>query len=165
MLQQDGYAHAFGDDGRIRGRWTPTSDTGVFPTWSLVADNLYLGGQPVHGLPGDVVAVVDCDQVRFYEEPKDAVFLHLRFDDSETIPQPTLLKAAAQLVNRLRAGGPVYLHCRFGLNRSALIAARCLILAGAEPAAAIAQLRERRDPRVLCNKDFAGYLQTLQPGS
>jgi protein-tyrosine phosphatase len=164
MTASDGYAHAFADDGRIRGRWTPNSESGVFPTWNLVADNLYLGGQPVHGLPEDVTAVVDCDQVRFYEEPKGAVFLHLHFEDCETIPQPALLEAAARLVNRLRTSGPVYLHCRFGLNRSALIAARCLILAGAEPAAAIAQLRERRDPRVLCNEDFAGYLLTLQPG-
>src|SRR4051794_20219874 len=165
MAGRAGYRYPFGDDGRIRGRWRPGSECGVFPIWSLVADNLYLGAEPVHGLPPNVVAVVDCDQVRFYEEPRDTVFLHLHFDDGPTVPEPALLEAAARLINRLRRIGPVYLHCRFGLNRSALLAARCLLLAGAEPAAAITQLRERRDARVLSNETFADYLMTLQPGS
>lgn len=61
-------------------------------------------------------------------------------------------------VNACRADGPTLVHCQAGLNRSGLVAATALILAGAAPADAIALLRERRSPAVLCNTSFEQWL-------
>jgi protein-tyrosine phosphatase len=44
------------------------------------------------------------------------------------------------------------------LNRSALVAGMALILDGWKPADAIALLREKRSPAVLCNPAFEQWL-------
>jgi protein-tyrosine phosphatase len=54
--------------------------------------------------------------------------------------------------------GAVLIHCQAGLNRSALIAAMVLVRMGRAPSDAIALLRERRSPAVLCNPTFEQWL-------
>jgi protein-tyrosine phosphatase len=157
----DGYSYPFGDDGRIRGHWKRDSACGVVPTWTQIDETLYLGGQPVHGLPPDVDLVVNCDHVRFYEVPAGVAYLHLPFADGPLV-EPDQLWAVARLIDRLRTAGQcVYLHCRFGLNRSGLLAALCLVAAGSSAGAAVELLREARDERVLCNPAFAAYVHSL----
>lgn len=52
--------------------------------------------------------------------------------------------AGVRLRERLRAGGRVLVHCRGGLGRAGSVAARLLVEFGAEPRAAIAQVRAAR---------------------
>ena len=71
---------------------------------------------------------------------------------------------AATLVNEWRKQGTVLVHCQAGLNRSGLVTATALVLDGWDPAAAIAHLRDRRGPAVLCNPDFEAWV-LAQSGS
>jgi hypothetical protein len=68
------------------------------------------------------------------------------------------VRRIAQWVNDCRAEGMTLVHCQAGLNRSNLVAATALILDGMEPAKAIALLREKRSPAVLCNTSFEAHL-------
>lgn len=75
-----------------------------------------------------------------------------------------LVLDVAGLVNEWRKQGTVLVHCQAGLNRSGLITAAALVLDGWDPAAAIAHLRDRRGPAVLCNPDFEAWV-LAQSGS
>lgn len=66
--------------------------------------------------------------------------------------------AIAAWVNVCRKDGPTLVHCQAGLNRSGLVAARALTLDGMNAADAIALLREKRSPAVLCNRSFESWL-------
>lgn len=55
-------------------------------------------------------------------------------------------------------GKKVLIHCQAGLNRSGLVAAQVLTRDGYSPADAIALLREKRSPVVLCNQAFENWL-------
>jgi len=52
-------------------------------------------------------------------------------------------------------------NCQAGLNRSSLVAAYALMLAGATAADAIELLRQERSPAALCNPAFADWLRAL----
>ncbi|MET1065442.1 MAG: dual specificity protein phosphatase family protein [Arthrobacter sp.] len=67
--------------------------------------------------------------------------------------------AIAHWVNVCRADGPTLVHCQAGLNRSALVVARALILDGMPNAEAIRLVRERRSPACLCNPSFERWLR------
>ncbi|BCN44673.1 protein tyrosine phosphatase [Rhodococcus hoagii] len=76
--------------------------------------------------------------------------------------------ALAAWVNVCRETGPVLIHCQVGLNRSSLVAARAMVLSEeADPAGAIAVLRERRSPACLCNEAFEAWLlgEPVEPAS
>lgn len=66
----------------------------------------------------------------------------------------------AELVNKCRSEAPTLVHCQAGLNRSSLIAGTALVLNGdvSSGEEAVALLRERRSPAVLCNPAFASWL-------
>lgn len=68
----------------------------------------------------------------------------------------------ADYVNLCRATGPTLVHCQQGWNRSGLIVALALIRAGMEPAAAIALIREKRQPECLSNQVFHDWLLTVK---
>jgi protein-tyrosine phosphatase len=67
----------------------------------------------------------------------------------------------ARWVNARRRTGPVLVHCQAGLNRSGLVTARALMYDGMTADAAIALLREKRSPAVLCNQAFEDYLRSI----
>lgn len=55
--------------------------------------------------------------------------------------------------------GPTLVHCQAGLNRSSLVAARAIMKKmGLTGEQAIALLREKRSPAVLCNRAFEEYI-------
>ena len=68
---------------------------------------------------------------------------------------------AHDLDYRLQEGQVCLVHCQAGLNRSGLIAARTLMLRGHTADSAIALLREKRSPLVLCNDTFEAWLRSL----
>ncbi|MBV6360492.1 MULTISPECIES: dual specificity protein phosphatase family protein [Mycobacteroides] len=62
----------------------------------------------------------------------------------------------AEWVNQCRKTGPVLVHCQAGLNRSSLVSARAMYLAGDMDTGRdiVTHLREVRSPAVLCNPSF-----------
>lgn len=74
-------------------------------------------------------------------------WLHLPITDV-SVPAPEFEAAwpthGADMIERLRKGESIVLHCRGGLGRTGLVAARLLIELGHEPFAAITQVRETR---------------------
>lgn len=64
-------------------------------------------------------------------------------------------------VMRMLKVGKTLVHCQAGLNRSSLIAGRALVHLGYTGAEAIALLRQKRSPAVLCNKHFEDWLRSL----
>lgn len=85
------------------------------------------------------------------------------YDTADGEPDRGLLVGIASWVNTVRALGPTLVHCQAGLNRSALVAGLALILDGTPAADAIALLREKRSPAVLCNATFERWLREFQP--
>lgn len=57
--------------------------------------------------------------------------------------------------------GQTLIHCQAGLNRSGLIAALVLMRGGRTADEALALLREKRTPAVLCNPHFQEFLASL----
>lgn len=73
---------------------------------------------------------------------------------------------ALVVIERLRAGEKVLIHCQAGLNRSGTVAAAVLIKLGMNPSDALDLLRKSRGTdQVVCNPTFAAWLGTLEPGA
>lgn len=124
-----------------------------------ILDDLWTGGC-TNGLqlPQEIVHVVSLYPWETYVLHADvrsvlSVFMY----DADTPPAETIDRVA-RWVNECRRDGPTLVHCQAGLNRSALIAARALVLDGSDAAAAIKLLREKRSPAVLCNRAFEHWL-------
>ena len=56
------------------------------------------------------------------------------------------------------AGARVLVRCQAGVNRSGLVTALILMLAGYEAREAISLIRAQRSPMALCNEDFERWL-------
>lgn len=78
--------------------------------------------------------------------------------DSVDISSPGELADIVDYVHGRAEDGPTLVHCQAGLNRSALIASLVLVKRGRTPEDAIALLREKRSPAVLCNTVFEEYV-------
>jgi hypothetical protein len=76
-----------------------------------------------------------------------------------------VLRAARWAHERWRSGDRVLIRCQAGLNRSGLVTALILVLAGWDPAEAILHLRARRSPHVLCNDHFVRWLVREAPAA
>lgn len=131
------------------------------PFVSQITDDLWTGGcQDGLFLPREIVHLVSLYPWERYREHGDLrSSLHLRMYDSEDQAFDQV-NAIAAWVNVCRLDGPTLVHCQAGLNRSGLVAARALTLGGMDAADAIALLREKRSPAVLCNKHFEAWLTT-----
>lgn len=129
------------------------------PFISEINETLWVGGC-TDGLilPETIDHVVSLYPWEQYSPSRDLKsMLSVRMYDS--LDQSTeQVKAIAAWVNACRAEGPTLVHCQAGLNRSNLVAATALILDGMAPADAIALLREKRSPAVLCNPAFEQHL-------
>lgn len=129
------------------------------PLISQIDGNLWSGGC-VGGvrLPDDFKYVVSLYQWEQYKigpnTHRDTVLMY----DAGNIPDPTQLHELADMVNDYRAKGKTLVHCQAGLNRSGLVSGLALVKSGMSPTAAIALLREKRSPMVLCNEAFEKWL-------
>lgn len=130
------------------------------PLISHIAGNLYQGGC-IDGvpLPEGIVHVVSLYQSEAYR-PHDGIqtYLGVKMFDAADLPDEQLLWTVAQHVHRCCALGPTLVHCQAGLNRSGMISALALVLYGKTPSEAVALLRERRCPAVLCNPTFEAFV-------
>lgn len=129
------------------------------PYISQITDTLWTGGC-TNGLvlPDHIEHVVSLYPWEAYSIRHEAKsMLAVRMYDSldQAMGQ---VDAIADWVNVCRADGPTLVHCQAGLNRSGLVAATALIRGGMVPVDAIALLRAKRSPAVLCNKAFVAWL-------
>lgn len=138
------------------------------PYISHVAGNLWQGGCANDlTLPEDILHVVSLYRWEQYIL-HDGVRTHEQYtaydsDDSDSIGGMTkeqVLEIANKVIECCE-DGPTLVHCQAGLNRSGLIASVVLCLTGVVETGgeAIALIRERRSPAVLCNRTFEAWIR------
>lgn len=126
-----------------------------------VADNLWMGGVEAGlVLPvffTHVVSLYPWESYTLRHELASQTVLKMYDSVEQGFAQ---VDALARWVNVLRETGPVLVHCQAGLNRSGLVVARALLLAGdaANGKTAIELLRAARSPAVLCNPAFEKWI-------
>jgi len=129
------------------------------PAWTVIDDNLILGAHPADKLPSNVDVIANVDSFRFYDIPEGVIYLHFAYWDTDAVPDATELDVVTTFLNDLRATGEtVFVHCRLGLNRSALLAGLMLVDEGYRAKDAIELMRDLRSPQVLENRTFELYL-------
>lgn len=69
-----------------------------------------------------------------------------------------VVRAARFAYQRLVDGEAVLIRCQAGMNRSGLVTALVLVMAGLTPGQAIALIRQRRSPGALFNEHFVEWL-------
>ena len=130
------------------------------PFVSPITDDLWAGGC-VDGLvlPAEVDHVVSLYPWEAYQLQREIKsMLAVRLYDSLDDFDEEQIVGIASWVNVCRKSGVTLVHCQAGLNRSALVAGLALVLDGYTPEDAIALLREKRSPAVLCNPVFEAWL-------
>jgi protein-tyrosine phosphatase len=125
--------------------------------WTEILPGLYQGVIPDGPLPVDCILDL-FDRAAYEHGASERRAFHL--SDGDTVP-PELDDLAAWVTERLDQGKSVYVHCAAGLNRSGLVVARVLVARGMTGKDAIALLRNRRSPAVLCNEAFADHIRSL----
>ena len=71
--------------------------------------------------------------------------------------------ASPQLLERLRAGESILLHCKGGLGRTGMIAARLLVELGSSPEESIAAVRLAR-PGTIESREQEAYVRAIKHG-
>lgn len=130
------------------------------PYVSQITDTLWTGGC-MDGLvlPPEIEHVVSLYPWEGYRLTRQLqTNLQVRMYDSTDGPDPEQVEMIARWVNVCRKSGPVLVHCQAGLNRSNMVAATALILGGMPPKMAVALLRKKRSPAVLCNPTFEAFV-------
>lgn len=129
------------------------------PFISHIEGNLWQGGCATGlVLPANidhVVSLYPWEQYQLTRQLQSCSF-HWLYDSDEE--PPVIVPAIAHWVAGCCETGPTLLHCQAGLNRSSLVAALVLMRQGRSAAEAIALLREKRSPAVLCNPSFEKWL-------
>ena len=160
------HAYSVVDGGDIVGITQRGGEMVRLPAWTVIGDHLILGAHPADTMPPDVDVIANVDSFRFYNLPDTVLYLHFAYRDADAIPDSAELNIAASFLNDLRAAGKtVFIHCRLGLNRSALMTGLVLIDEGYEAKDAIALMRRLRSPLVLANQTFERYLLSEHPAS
>lgn len=124
-----------------------------------IEPGLYLGGC-IDGLklPPQIEYLVSLYPWEAYHLHDDVRgVLVVKLYDAEV--EDSLLFETARMVNAFRRQGATLVHCQAGLNRSSLVLALALMLEGRTADEAIAYLRARRSPAVLCNPEFEAWLR------
>lgn len=151
----EGYARAAIEAGRD-GKFSA-------PLISHIEGNLYVGGC-INGvrLDDDWQTVVSLYKWERYTIGPDTERVEVTMYDAGEVPDVDQLHELADIVSAaLDRGGKVLVHCQAGLNRSNLVTALALIKRGRTATEALALLREKRSPVVLCNEAFEGWLLSL----
>jgi hypothetical protein len=145
------------------------------PLWSEVEPGLWMGGTADddvtrYGKSTPAITNEHFDTVvTLYAQanPVDWYVKEIRlgfFDHSEVdLDEHDLAHAARAAFRDWSRGKRVLVRCQAGWNRSGLITALTLMLAGRSAEDAIELIRERRSPHALCNSDFVGWLRTIGP--
>ena len=136
------------------------------PYISQITDNLWMGGcQTGLVLPEFIKHTVTLYPWERYtvRHELDSELAVRMFDTAEGTPDIKLVDdIACWILGRMKSG-PTSLTCQAGLNRSGLIAAWTLMIGFHKTAdQAIALLREKRSPAVLCNPTFEAFLRRKQ---
>jgi protein-tyrosine phosphatase len=131
------------------------------PYISQIEGNFYQGGC-ANGLvlPSFIqhsISLYPWEQYTLNHELKSLSF-HWLYDADEEPPK--IVHAIADWTYECIQDGLTLLNCQAGLNRSSLVAALVLKRMGRSSEEAIALLREKRSPAVLCNPSFEKWLLT-----
>ena len=135
------------------------------PLISHIVDNLWVGGciQDAR-LDDDFVKVVSLyPWERLALGPQTERVEIKMYDSLSGVDWNDLDKAIAEVQTGVEKGKTL-VHCQAGLNRSNLVAAGYLMSTGMRAEEAIALLREKRSPLVLCNETFEKQLYEIQEG-
>jgi len=132
------------------------------PLFSHIEGNLWMGGCPVKVVPDAFQYIVNLVSLYPWWEPytiaKLQVHTRVHLKDELEIPSVERLYVLARCINVYKRHGPTLVHCQAGLNRSGLVTALALIESGMKAVDAIALLRTKRSPAVLCNRAFEEWL-------
>lgn len=134
------------------------------PYISEIIPGLWQGGCQ-HGLilPEEITNVVSLypwEKYRIYHDMDSEVYV--RAYDSAGGLDLNQARELATWVNNRHATGQVLVHCQAGLNRSSFVMALALQQRGMSMDEAIALLREKRSPAVLCNQSFEDTLRKTE---
>lgn len=132
----------------------------LFEDATQLTDNLWLSGQPKDIQKYKYVFAFNGRPAYYISNGQQVVVRP--FDDSDYLPDVSMLHEMADLASSCVKKGPTLLHCTAGMNRSALIAALVLIKDGMSPSDAIEMIREKRFVECLSNKTFHDWLLTQQ---
>jgi protein-tyrosine phosphatase len=131
------------------------------PFVTQVADNLWHGGvQSGLVLPEFIEHTVSLYPWEEYEV-KHQLTSKLTVTMYDSLDQGfEQVESIARWVNSCREIGPVLVSCQAGLNRSSLVVAKALLLAGEALTGeeAVAKIRQARDPACLCNPEFEKWV-------
>lgn len=129
-------------------------------------EGLYLGGCVTDVLlPEGVEYVVSLYPWEQYRQRRDQVKGILSIALYDDVDQdPDLFVTAADVVAGFLTKGPTLVHCQAGLNRSGTVMAIYLMRhRGMSADEALAWMRERRTPAVVCNTGFEAWLLAYDP--
>jgi protein-tyrosine phosphatase len=131
------------------------------PFISRIDDRLWVGGcQDGLVLPSNIehlISVYPWEKYTVNHELRSS--LRVRMFDGDCVNEE-LVRMVANAINTCRQDGTTLVHCQAGLNRSALVTAVALMTGEdrLDAEAAVALLREKRSPAVLCNKTFERWI-------
>lgn len=138
------------------------------PLFSHIHENLWVGGRPEGEVPERFQFIINC--IGNDDDPPYIIHPHQIYTRIPLIDKldPALMPTA-EILWHLRvyiAGcldiGSTLVHCKGGINRSALMAALALMTTGMSAKTAIALLREKRHEALLSNETFYDYLMGLR---
>ena len=93
-----------------------------------------------------------------YEVESDTVVEQIHAYDSSDQETDIFVSVGEKVAGLVSGGKKVLVHCQAGLNRSGTVSALALINLGFTPKDALALLRDKRSPLVLCNKTFEDFI-------
>lgn len=135
---------------------------GAAPTlYSHIEGNLVMGGCPRVYAPEWAKYIVCLYPWEPYARHDHQVYLEAKLYDSAGMPDVANLAMIASAVLAFTHLGPTPVHCQAGWNRSGLVSALALMMAGRTADEAISLLRAKRCDQVLCNKTFEIWLRNV----